>query len=151
MAHIQSLTVAVAVCGSEGTLGEHQQRRITYQDKDLREFGHPPAVLQVEEAGDMFLAALLELPALLALRVLNGGLRRRRGLHVLRKYRLRQVAPQPARFVRLLLVLGRHLLFHDLIPVLHSIKQNVLLARLEANEVRSANDDKNASILPWCS
>jgi hypothetical protein len=27
----------------------------------------------------------------------------------------------------------------------------VLLARLEANEVRSANDDKNASLLPWCS
>jgi hypothetical protein len=78
----------------------------------------------------VFGSALFKLPALLALRVLDGRLGFRRGLHVLRYYRARQVEPKPTRLVRLLLVLGWYLLLRDLIPILYGVKQDVSLARL---------------------
>ena len=62
----------------------------------VRELGHPPPVLEVEEARDVHLPTLLHYAPLLALRVLYCRLRLRRGIHVLRDDRARQPRPQSA-------------------------------------------------------
>ena len=82
----------------------------------------------MEEAGYVHLAALLHAAALVALRVLDGGLGLGRGVHVLGDDRAREARPEPARLVRLLLVLGRDPLWRDLLPVLVRVEEDAFLA-----------------------
>lgn len=91
---------------------------------------HPPPVQQLEEPRDVLDALLLPLPPLLPLRVLHSRLGRSRRLHVLQRDRRREVSPQPARFVRLLLLFGRHPLRTYVLPVFHCVEQDAFLARL---------------------
>ena len=75
----------------------------------------------------------------LALRGLDGGLGLRRGVHVLREDRARQVAPQPAALVLLLLVVRRDPLGRDVVAALQRVEQRAFLARLAS---QNKNENK---------
>ena len=105
-----------------------------------RKLGHPVAVLEVEEAGDVRDAVLVHVPPRLTLCILDHGLGLRRHIHLLRDDRACQPCPQPAPghelperleetgmgapvgLVGLLLVLGRDTLRHDVLPIRDCVK-----------------------------
>ena len=96
--------------------------------KDALNAGHPVVIAPLEKARRVLDARRAEL----ALHVLDGRLGLRRGVHVLGEDRARQVAPQPAALVRVLLVLGRDPLGRDVVGALQRVEQRALLARLKS-------------------
>lgn len=101
---------------------------IIIEKKDALNAGHPVVIAPLEKARRVLDARRAEL----ALHVLDGRLGLRRGVHVLGEDRARQVAPQPAALVRVLLVLGRDPLGRDVVGALQRVEQRALLARLKS-------------------
>jgi len=88
----------------QGSASRPARGRTRRRGKNALDARHPAviAIAQLEKARHVLDARRAQL----ALRVLDGRLGLRRGVHVLGEDRARQVAPQPAALVRLLLVLG---------------------------------------------
>lgn len=100
--------------------------------KDGLDARHPAVLAQLEKARRVLYARRAQL----ALRVLDGRLGLRRGVHVLGEDGAREVAPQPAALVWLLLVLGSDPLGRDVAAVLQHVEQCALLGGLTTSNQR---------------
>ena len=99
---------------------------------DALNAGHPAVIIaQLKKARRVLEAGRAEL----ALRGLDGGLGLRRGVHVLREDRTRQVAPQSPALVWLVLLLGRDPLGRDVVAALLHVEQRALRARLNMQKI----------------
>ena len=107
-------------------------REVKKKKKDGLDARHPAVLAQLEKARRVLDARRAQL----ALRVLDGRLGLRRGVHVLGEDGAREVAPQPAALVRLLLVLGSDPLGRDVAAVLQHVEQRALLGGLRRQNQR---------------
>ena len=96
------------------------------KNDDALDARQPAVLAQLEKARRVFDARR----AHLALRVLDRRLGLRRGVHVLGEDGARQIAPQPATLVRLLLVLGSDPLGCDVAAMFQHVEQCALLGGL---------------------